>query len=38
MRRAFLGAIFEGLAGDLVIVGFVGLAEIGRVGVGDGAL
>ena len=31
-------AVFEGLARNLVVVGFVGLAEVGRVGVGDGAL
>jgi hypothetical protein len=33
-----LGAVFEGLAGDLVVVGFVGLAQICGVGVGEGAL
>jgi hypothetical protein len=31
-------AVFEGRARDGVVVGFVGLAKIGRVGVGDGAL
>jgi len=31
-------AVFEGRARDGVVVGFVGLAEVGRVGVGDGAL
>ncbi len=33
-----LGAILQRLPGDLVVVGLVRLTEIGRVGVGDGAL
>ena len=37
-EAGFFGAVFEGLARDLVVVGFVGLAEVGGVGVGDGAL
>ena len=31
-------AVLEGLARDLVVVGLVGLAEVGGVGVGDRAL
>ena len=31
-------AIFHRLAGDFVVVGFVGLAQVGRVGVGQGTL
>src|SRR5256885_9272798 len=33
-----LGAVLHGLAGDFVVVGLVGLAQVGRVGVGQGAL
>ena len=37
-EAGLLGAVFEGRARDGVVVGFVGLAEVGRVGVGDRAL
>ena len=37
-EAGLFGAVFEGLARNRVVVGFVGLAEVGRVGVGDGAL
>ncbi len=37
-EAGFFGAVFEGRARDGVVVGFVGLAEVGRVGVRDGAL
>ena len=37
-EAGLLGAVLEGLAGDRVVVGFVGLAEVGGVGVGEGAL
>ena len=37
-EAGFFGAVLEGLAGDFVVVGFVGLAEVGCVGVGDCAL
>ena len=33
-----LGAVLQRLARDLVVVGFVGLAQVGGVGVGDRAL
>src|SRR4029079_14307583 len=33
-----LGAVLQRLAWDLVVVGLVGLSEVGGVGVGDGAL
>ena len=32
------GAVFEGLARNFVVVGFVGLAQVGCVGVGDRSL
>jgi hypothetical protein len=38
MRRAFSAPYSRALRGNLVVVGFVGLAQVGRVGVGDGAL
>ena len=37
-EAGLFGAVLEGFAGDLVVVGFVGLAEVGGVGVGEGAL
>ena len=37
-EAGFFGAVLEGLAGDVVVVGLVGLAEVGGVGVGDRAL
>ena len=37
-EAGLFGSVFEGLAGDLVVVGFVGLAEVGGVGVGEGSL
>ncbi len=37
-EAGLFGAVFEGRARDRVVVGFVGLAEVGRVGVRDGAL
>ena len=37
-QARLLGAVLHGLARDLVVVGLVGLAEVGGVGVGDGAL
>ena len=37
-EAGFFGAVLEGLAGDGVVVGFVGLAEVGGVGVGERAL
>ncbi len=36
-EAGFFSAVFEGFTGDLVVVGFVGLAEVGGVGVGEGA-
>ena len=36
-EAGFLCAVFEGFARDGVVVGLVGLAEVGGVGVGDGA-
>ncbi len=37
-EAGLFGAVLEGLARDGVVVGLVGLAEVGGVGVGDGAL
>ncbi len=37
-EAGFFGAVLQGFAGDLVVVGFVGLAEVGGIGVGDRAL
>ena len=37
-ETGFFGAVFERFARDVVVVGLVRLAEIGRVGVGHGAL
>ena len=37
-EAGLFGAIFESRARNGVVVGFVGLAEVGRVGVRDGAL
>ena len=37
-EASFFGTVFEGLARNLVVVGFVGLAQVGRVGVRDGSL
>jgi len=37
-EAGLFGAVLEGFAGDLVVVGFVGLAEVGGVGVGESAL
>ena len=37
-EAGLFGAVFEGRARDGVVVGFVGLAEVGCIGVGDGAL
>ena len=36
-EAGFFRAVFEGLAGDFVVIGFVWLAEVGRVGIGQGA-
>jgi hypothetical protein len=37
-EAGLFGAILEGRARDGVVVGFVGLAQVGCIGVGDGAL
>ena len=37
-QARLLGAVLQGAARDLVVIGLVGLAEVGRVGVGNGAL
>ena len=37
-EAGLFGAVLEGLARDGVVVGFVGLAEVSGVGVGEGAL
>ena len=37
-EAGLFSAIFEGRARDGIVVGFVGLAKIGRIGVRDGAL
>ena len=37
-EAGLFGAVLEGFARDLVVVGFVGLAEVGGVGVGESAL
>ncbi|MNT78587.1 hypothetical protein D3C72_2178350 [compost metagenome] len=37
-QAGVFGAVGQGLAGDLVVVGLVGLAQVGGVGVGDGAV
>ncbi len=37
-EAGLFGAVFEGLARNLVVVGFVGLPQVGCVGVRDGAL
>ncbi len=37
-EAGFFSAVLEGFARDLVVVGFVGLTEVGGVGVGQGAL
>ncbi len=37
-EAGLFSAVLEGFARDLVVVGFVGLAEVGGVGVGEGAL
>ena len=36
-EAGFFCAVLEGFAGDGFVVGFVGLAEVGGVGVGNGA-
>jgi hypothetical protein len=36
-QARLLGAVFHGLARDFVVVGLVGLAQVGGVGIGDGA-
>ena len=36
-QARFGGAVFHGFAWDFVVVGFVGLAEVGGVGIGHGA-
>ena len=37
-QAGFFGAVFHRFAGDFVVVGFVRLAQVGGVGVGQGAL
>src|SRR5690606_24609717 len=37
-QAGLFGAVSHGLAGNLIVVGFVRLAEVGRVGVGDDAV
>ena len=37
-QAGLFGAVFHGLAGNRVVVFLVGLAQVGRVGVGQGAL
>ncbi len=37
-EACLFSAVFEGFARDLVVIGFVGLTEVGGVGVGDCAL
>ena len=37
-QARFFGAVLQGAARDLVVIGLIGLAEIGGVGIGDGAL
>ncbi len=37
-EAGFFGAVFNRAAGDVVVVGFIRLTEVGSVGVGDGAL
>lgn len=37
-EAGLFGAVFEGFAGDLVVIGFVRLAEVGGVGVRQSAL
>ena len=37
-QARLLGAVLQRAARDVVVVGLVGLAEVGGVGVGDGAL
>ncbi|MNT47386.1 hypothetical protein D3C72_1840970 [compost metagenome] len=37
-QAGLFGAVGQGLAGNFVVVGLVGLTQVGRVGVGDGAV